>query len=153
MRGVHVRQVVEGRVEVEIFAGEAWHSRNADWVGGRQVRVLYFPPGKKRATLNATTARYDIQERQLEAWGAVRVESDGAVLETTHLTYDARRARIESREFVRITRGDNVLTGLGLEADPDLGNLQVAEPHINARNPREIKPLIEGLKTDAPARR
>lgn len=153
MRGVHVYQLVEGRLEVEIWAGEAWHSRAADWVGGRQVRVHYFPEGRKQATLHATTARYDIQERLLEAWGAVRVESDGAVLETTQLTYDARRDRIESKEFVRITRGDNVLTGLGLEADPDLGNLQVAEPHVNARNPREIRPLMEGLGIDAPPRR
>ncbi len=145
MRGVHVRQVVQGRVEVEIWAEEAWHSRAADWVGGRRVRARYAPEHRHPAVLTSTTARYDVQDRSLLATGAVRVESQGAILETSELTYDARQERLTSSRFVRVTRGDNVMTGTGLEADPDLGNLRVSEPSIDARSPGEFKPLVEDL--------
>jgi hypothetical protein len=37
-----------------------------------------------------------------------------------------------------------------LEADPDLGNLKVGAPHINARRPGEIRPLLGDRKTKPP---
>jgi hypothetical protein len=42
------------------------------------------------------------------------------------------------------------MTGIGLEADPDLGNLKVGEPHINANRPGEIRPLLGGGETKPP---
>ena len=150
MRGVHVRQMVGGRMEVELWAVEAWHSQGAEWVRGRNVKAWYFPQGRKPAILYATEARYDVRAQRLLATGAVRVESEGSVLETTELTYDARRDRISTTRFVRVTRGGNVMTGKGLEADPDLGNLKVGEPHINANRPGEIRPLLGGSETKPP---
>ena len=145
MHKVKVRQVVDGRMEVEIYANEAWHSRNAEWVHGRGVRAIYYPRGRNPATLRANAARYDVKARRLKVWDRVRVESEGTVLETSELQYDSARGKIFTDKPVTITRGRNVMEGTGMEADPDLGNMQVVEPHISAREPGEIKPLIDGL--------
>lgn len=143
MTGVRVRQYVGGRLEVELFADEAWHSRGGDWVTGHGVRATYFPLSRKPANLRATQARYDIGPQRLLASGFVRVESEGTVLETTELTYDGSRDRITSRKHVRVVRGDNVMTGVGLEADPDLGNMTLGEPEIEAKKPGELRPLMD----------
>jgi LPS export ABC transporter protein LptC len=145
MHNVKVKQVVEGHMEVEIFAKEAWHSRNAEWVHGRGVRAIYYPRGRNPASLRASVARYDVKTRQLKVWDRVRVESEGTVLETEELQYDAKKGRIFTAKPVTVTRGRNVMEGTGMEADPDLGNMQVTDPHISAREPAEIKPLIEGM--------
>jgi len=150
MREVHVRQMVGGRMEVELWATEAWHSQGADWVRGRNVKAWYYPENRRSTVLYATEARYDVLEQRLLAMGEVRVESEGIVLETAELTYDARRDRIYTSRAVRVVRGDNVMTGVGLEADPDLGNLKVGAPHINARRPGEIRPLLGDRKTKPP---
>jgi len=150
MQGVHVRQMVGGRLEVELWATEAWHSQGVDWVRGRNVKAWYFPANRKPAVLYATEARYDVKEQRLVATGAVKVESEGSVLETTELTYDARRDRISTTRSVRVVRGGNVMTGVGLEADPDLGNLKVGEVQINANRPGEIQPLLGGGDSKSP---
>lgn len=151
MTGVRVRQYVGGRLEVELVADEAWHSRGADWVSGRGVRARYYPLTRKPANLEATTARYLINAQRLQAGGFVRVESEGTVLETTELTYDGARDRIASRSRVRVTRGGNVMTGIGLEADPDLGNLTLGSPEIEARQPGELRPLMDAAGAGTPA--
>ncbi len=145
MTGVRVRQYVGGRLEVELTAAEAWHSRSGEWVSGRGVRARYFPLTRKPADLEATTARYNVSAQRLYASGYVRVQSEGTLLETTELTYDGARDRIASRKRVRVVRGENVMTGIGLEADPDLGNMTLGEPEIEARKPGELRPLMEGV--------
>ena len=146
MHNARARQVVEGRMEVEIFAKEAWHSRNAEWVHGRGVRAIYYPRGRNPAYLSALAARYDVKNRRLKVWDRVRVESEGTILETEELLYDSMKGKIFTGKPVVITRGRNIMEGKGMEADPDLGNMQVNEPHISAREPAEIKPLIDGME-------
>ncbi len=148
MTGVRIRQYVGGRLEVELTASEAWHSRGGDWVSGRGVRARYYPLTRKPANLEATSARYDTRSQRLYASGFVRVQSEGTLLETTELTYDGARDRIASRKRVRVVRGENVMTGIGLEADPDLGNMTLGEPEIEARKPGELRPLMEGALPD-----
>lgn len=145
MYGVRVTQIVKGRVEMELFADQAWHSRDVDWIHGRGVHAFYYPETQKTATLYADTVRYEVHSRRLEALGAVRVESDGTIIETEELQYDSMKQKIVSEEFVTILRGPNVMTGVGLIADPDLGNLSLMDPHISVKNPEEIRPLIKSL--------
>ena len=85
-----------------------------------------------------------MRAQRLLATGAVRVESEGSILETTELTYDGQRDRISTTRAVRVVRGGNVMTGVGLDADPDLGDLKVGSPIINAARPGEIRPLLGG---------
>lgn len=145
MYGVEVRQAIKGRVEVEIIARRAWHSRTAEWIDARGVKARYFPEKGEPSRMRAHAVRYRVSGRWLEARGRVRVESEGTVLESETLQYDAERRKIFTRDFVTITRGDNVMTGQGLEADPDLKSLQMVRPHIRLEDPEEARPLVERL--------
>jgi LPS export ABC transporter protein LptC len=144
MRGVRVRQYVHGRLQLDLEAAEAWHSRGAEWVSGRTVRGEYRPEGGRLVRLACGEARYEIASRTLRATGSVRVESGGVVLEARELTYEVQRDRIKSEGFVRIREGENVMTGVGLEARTDLKDWIILEPHAVAREPSRLEPLVEG---------
>jgi LPS export ABC transporter protein LptC len=63
---------------------------------------------------------------QLEVYGhVVVVTEDSAQLETDYLRWNPEREKIESDAFVKFTRHDDVMTGWGMEADPDLGRLRI----------------------------
>lgn len=63
---------------------------------------------------------------QLEVYGhVVVVTQDSARLETDYLRWNPQREKIESESFVKFTRRDDVMTGWGMEADPDLGRLKI----------------------------
>jgi KDO2-lipid IV(A) lauroyltransferase len=144
MRGVRLFQVVKGRTEVEIYAVEAVQARGGGWVDGSDVRVVYHNKDGGKAVLHATTARYYLTRKVLEASGRVRVEAENGNLEATDLVWDAGKGSLTSRGFVKVTKGDNVLTGTGLEADPGLEQVVIKENvRILAREPGELKPLVE----------
>ena len=147
MRGVRVRQVVKGRLALELRAEEAWHSRGSGWITARGVRAEYHPLGRKIVRLRTGSARYDLGAQRLEADGAVRVESEGGVLDAAGLVWDGRKGRLTSEGRVRMVRGANVLTGEGLEADPSLDQVAIRDHvRILARNPEELKPLVDGAE-------
>lgn len=63
---------------------------------------------------------------QLQVYGrVVVVTQDSARLETDYLYWDPDVGKITSDAFVRFTRGEDVMTGWGMEADPDLGRLRI----------------------------
>ena len=55
----------------------------------------------------------------------VVITKDSAQLETDFLRWNPDRGKIETDAFVRLTRGEDVVTGWGMEADPDLGRLRI----------------------------
>jgi LPS export ABC transporter protein LptC len=64
----------------------------------------------------------------LEARGNVRVEAeDGAILQTDVLFWDHQNALIHTDAYVEITKEGDVLTGVGLEADPGLDRVDIKE--------------------------
>lgn len=66
------------------------------------------------------------QSGKLRIYGnVVVVTQDSSRLETDYLTWDPNSGKIESDAFVKFTRGDNIMTGWGMEADPDLGRLKI----------------------------
>jgi hypothetical protein len=57
----------------------------------------------------------------------VVVTEDGRRLETQELYYDNERGLIHNDVFDRLTRGDDVVTGVGLEATPDLEYIEIKQ--------------------------
>jgi LPS export ABC transporter protein LptC len=55
----------------------------------------------------------------------VVVTRDSARLETDWLKWNPDRGKIVTDAFVRFSRGEDVMTGWGMEADPDLGRLRI----------------------------
>jgi len=69
-----------------------------------------------------------IRERSstLEVFGRVIVVTeDSARLETDFLRWNPETEKIESDAYVKFTRGDDLMTGWGMEADSDLGRLKI----------------------------
>jgi len=144
MHGVRLFQVSKGKTEVEIYAVEAVQARGGGWVDGRDVRVIYHTTEGKKAVLQATTARYYIFKKILEASGKVRVETENGNLDAADLLWDEGKKSLTSKGFVKVTKGDNVLTGTGMEADPGLEEVVIKDNvRILVREPEELKPLMD----------
>ena len=144
MHDAHLVQVTKGRIELEVKAAEAWESADSGWLDARGVTVTYYAAGRKPVMLSASAARYQTRTRRLEGHGRVRILAEGGLLETTDITWDSRQGRISSDADVKVTKGENVMTGRGLDADPDLEQVVIRENvRILAAEPADLKPLVE----------
>ena len=82
--------------------------------------------GKHTSILVADSG--DIQEKKqlLEVRGEVVVTTDrGVKLETKSLRWNPNAAKIVTDDFVKITRGQDVVTGQGMESDQELKNIKI----------------------------
>jgi LPS export ABC transporter protein LptC len=74
-----------------------------------------------RSWLTAREGQIDPETRDLIARDSVVVWTrDGDMLETEELRYDHGLEKVVSDCFVRLTRGQSVLTGIGIESDAQL---------------------------------
>ncbi len=99
---------------------------------------FYDEEGKISSTL--TSQEGTVWGGRMEAKGkVVVVTSEGVRLETTLLRWVARANRVYTDSLVKISRGGDVVTGLGMEADPELKQIRIKA---------KIKGRIEGLHID-----
>ena len=100
-----------------------------------------------RSTLTALEGEVEEQPRQLWARGAVRIETrEGHGLETEELRWDHETGKVRSERFVRLTKGESVLTGIGIESDPELHSYRILSEV--AAGIREGERILEGLQDD-----
>lgn len=86
----------------------------------------FFEEGRYFSTLTADRGRANLDTKELFAWGnVVVVTEDGRRLETEQLHYDDQRRLIHNDVFNRLTWRDDVVTGYGLEATPDLEYVEI----------------------------
>jgi LPS export ABC transporter protein LptC len=88
----------------------------------KQVRVdFYDKEGKHTSVLVADSGMIQEKKRKFEALGDVVVTTEeGIKLATQSLRWDPQITKIVTDDFVTITRGKDVITGYGLEADQEL---------------------------------
>lgn len=93
-----------------------------------------------RSTLTAREGEVTEARRDLVARGSVVVETPaGHRLETEELRFDHEANRVFSPLFVRLTRGGSVLTGIGLESDPELRSVRIlSEVEAGVREGEQI---------------
>jgi LPS export ABC transporter protein LptC len=85
------------------------------------VHMDFYKADTLYSTLTSERGRANLKTKLLHAWGnVVVVTRDGRRLETEELTYDNARGRIHNEVFNRFTRGEDVMTGIGMEATPEL---------------------------------
>jgi LPS export ABC transporter protein LptC len=126
MRGVSVRNFHEGDTRWLLHADTASVFRDRKRVETERVEIEFFDGDRRISTLTANRGVLLQATDDLEARGNVRVVAeDGAVLRTEVLFWDHRRSRIHTDDPVTITRGDDVLRGVGLEADPGLDRVDL----------------------------
>jgi len=125
--GFTLTQTREGMRVWSISADHALVYEDADRVEMIVLRIDFFDDdGEVRSTLTANEGILARRTSDMEAIGNVIVyAADGTILTTERLTWNERKGKVESDHRVRVTKGDDVMTGVGVEADPDLKNIRV----------------------------
>lgn len=116
------------------------HAPRADRYNSRNVFVMndpriefYDKMGNLQTTLTADNGEYSLDTHDMLAYGnVVAVTFKGEVLETDSLRYLNDTDKIVSDGFVKITRGKDVLTGIGLECDHALNAVDIKKD-VHAR--------------------
>lgn len=87
---------------------------------------FYSEEGELTSVLTAEKAEFNQVTKDLTALGNVVVTSqEGYTLETESLVWINELEGIHTEDFVRFTRGNDVLTGYGFQSDPELENVEI----------------------------
>ena len=90
------------------------------------VISFFGESGEVTSVLTAEKAEYNQVTHDLTALGDVVVtSSEGYVLETESLVWLNKLEQIYTEDFVRVTKGRDVLTGYGFEGYPELKNIDI----------------------------
>ncbi len=93
--------------------------------GNLDVNVL-DTAGKVTTNIVGDSGEFHENNEMANIYGnVVVVTEDSAKLETDYLWYDSFTKRIKTDAFVRITRGKDVVTGWGLDADNKLTRIKI----------------------------
>jgi LPS export ABC transporter protein LptC len=148
-------QVVEGMTLRESDAGRLRWVLEADsalaFGQGAPTRLygmhvdFYNTAGDSiRSTLTAREGEIGDKQEDLIARGRVVVRTAlGHTLETEELRWDRAGGKVVSNRFVRLTKGGSVLTGIGIESDPELRSYRILS-EIEA-GVREGEPILDGF--------
>jgi LPS export ABC transporter protein LptC len=116
-----------GRVAWMLTAPEAYkfHERKVFLMDDPRIE-FYDEFGNLQTTLTSDKGQYFETSRDMLAYGNVVVVSvEGDVLETDSLRYVNAEDQIVSDSRVKITRGRNVTTGVGLRCDHKLNSVEI----------------------------
>ena len=125
--GFTLTQTQDGTRVWSLAAESALVYEDADRIELTTLRIDFFDEdGEVRSTLTADEGTLASRTNDIEVLGDVVVyAADGTILTTEKLTWDERTGKIESDRDVKVTKGKDVMTGVGVEADPDLRNIRV----------------------------
>jgi len=91
-----------------------------------RVNMDFFKDGEYHATLLADSGTADIQTNDVHVWSNVSITThDGRRLRTSDLVYTSEDGYIRNEVYNVFDRGRDVVTGIGLEATPDLDYLVI----------------------------
>ncbi|MCL2388842.1 MAG: LPS export ABC transporter periplasmic protein LptC [Elusimicrobia bacterium] len=101
----------------------------------RHPRVRFFQDGVYTSTLVGEKAILNLENYNLRGVGkAVMNTVDGERLESYNLFYNAQTQKVSSEYFVRLTRENETVTGVGFDADTALENVNIRSPKIILEN-------------------
>jgi LPS export ABC transporter protein LptC len=91
-----------------------------------RVNMDFFREGEYFSTLVSDSGIANLQTNDVFVWGDVVVTtSDGRRLRTSELHYTNSDGLIRNEVFNVFDRGQDVITGIGLEATPDLDYIEI----------------------------
>ncbi len=93
-----------------------------------RVHMDFFQEGEYYSTLVSDSGTADLNTHDVFVWGNVVVTThDGRRLRTSELTYTNEDGLIRNDVYNVFDRGDDVITGIGLEATPDLDYIEIKQ--------------------------
>ncbi len=113
------------KVLIESDYLEKYSTRDSTLMTG--IEATFFDSlGGVTSTLVSDSGVVREKASRLKVWGRVKVVSDnGVTLEADSLFWDQDRDSVTTESFVRITHGENVQTGYGLQSDHRLTNIRI----------------------------
>jgi len=108
---------------------------------GRDIRADFFDEnGIHTSDMVADSGWFDEKNQKMEVMGnVVVVNEDGTKLETESLRWDPNIDKIVTDDFVKITRGEDILTGYGLRTNQKMSNIQIL---------RDVKGVVKDVPED-----
>jgi len=132
MRGFHMVQTELGVKKYEIDASEASINPKAKRIRFFSVRTRYFDKEKEVADLRSDTGVIHTDTNDMEARGNVVMTTvDGSRLETPELYWNNIKNKLQTNEYVKVTRGNNIMEGVGMESDLMLENVTLKRVTTN----------------------
>jgi LPS export ABC transporter protein LptC len=126
MKGVRIQNFKVGDTRWVLTADSAAVFREKKRVEALPVQVDFFEEDRHVSVLTADIGILLQATDDLEARGDVKVVTEeGTVLTTEILFWDHQKSLIHTDEFVRIEKDGDVLTGVGMEADPGLDRIDI----------------------------
>jgi LPS export ABC transporter protein LptC len=124
---LELRETTAGRLEWKLRAARAVRPSTSAATQMESLRVEFFEGSPQvRSVLTSDSGRVDLAKGLLIATGHVVVTTvEGNRLETEELFWDRKNSKVSSTAFVRLTRGEDVLTGIGFEGDPNLEHYEI----------------------------
>jgi len=88
----------------------------------QRLKIKFYDRGKITSILTASEGELYSQSSDMEVRGNVVVtsEQEKATLRTESLKWDSKRDKIVTDDWVRQERNNTIVTGQGLESDPEL---------------------------------
>lgn len=123
----HTEETDSGRVQWRLSAPMARRFIKQDVFLLDDPEVLFFDEqGGLQTTLVSEHGEYRQKDGNMLAYGNVVVTSaEGDILETDSLRYLNETDKIVSDSPVRVTRGNDVMTGIGFEADRNIATVDI----------------------------
>jgi LPS export ABC transporter protein LptC len=122
VRDFVLSETSEGTLEWKLYARYAAMYDAKNNIVARSVRVdFYDEKGKESSELRANEGEINQLTRDMTATGNVVLQtSEGTRMTTEKLRFLNQTQKVVSDRLVRVERGQDVLTGVGFESDPDL---------------------------------
>lgn len=155
LEGVRLRETsVRGLLWVlEADRGVSYGPQDPTELEALTVRFYDGGPTVK-STLTSKRGIVDEKSRTITALDSVVVVTpDGERLETEELHWDPVNEQVTNDAFFRFTRGGDVLTGVGIRAEPDLSRYEIlrdVRAEMVDQDNRDILEALDGETRAAP---
>ncbi|KPL15914.1 MAG: hypothetical protein AMS26_06405 [Bacteroides sp. SM23_62] len=118
---------IDGEKSTVIKAESVFKWLDKDLLKAKVLEVDFYDSLGEHASHLVADSGWVWEKRQyLEVMGDVLVATDeGMKLETQSLKWDPNISKIKTDDFVKITKGKDIITGYGLEAEQDLKNFKI----------------------------
>ena len=140
MKGLKLTQTSEGKLTFQIIAEEANIYQSENIIKFYKVKAKYFRLGKEASNLISDEGLLDTATNDIQASGHVLLKSsEGSLLETEQLNWVNKGGGVYTDKAVRVTKGGNIMTGVGLKTDMALENVVIRKVTTRITNIETLK--------------
>ena len=140
MKGLKLTQTSEGKLTFQIAAGEACIYQSENLIKFYKVKAKYFRLGREASNLISDEGMLNTATNDIQASGKVLLKSaEGSILETEQLNWINKGGSVYTDKAVKVTKGGNVMTGIGLKTDMALENISIKKVTTRITNVETLK--------------